>query len=203
MKDSMKQYLSKISYLMPLISFTMGCIYYSIILVSGDRTPYTVVEIVFKDPLIFMLGFTGIVVGTFFDKIRGFKTEIISQKLEKVAIAWLIIGLIISAFITSFQPIRLFYLLIEVKFLILQPLMIIFYSIILPIGKSFFVNIRLKNILKTIVLLMIIFPPAYIFYMSMREGLSMQNYLNGLIIFAAAFSLYIVLNLKILEKRLS
>lgn len=197
----MKQNLSKILYLMPLISFIIGCIYYSIILVPSDRIPYTLVEMVFKDPIIFILGFAGIVIGTFFDKISGLKTEVIVQRIEKVAISWLVIELIISSFITGFQPIRVFYLLIEGKFLILQPLMIIFYSIFLPLGKNFLTNIRLKNILKTIVLLLMIFSPAYIFYTSLREGQSMQNYLNGLTIFVVAFILYTVLNLKILEKK--
>lgn len=187
---------------MPLISFTIGCIYYSILLLPSDRTPYTIVEMVFKDPIIFILGFTGVVIGTFFDKVIGFKTEIIVQRIEKVAILWLIVGLIISASITGFQPISLFYLIIEGKFLILQPLMIIFYSFLLPLGKGFLVNVGLRNILKTIVLLLMLFSPTYIFYTSLREGQSVQNYLNGLAIFTLAFILYIILNLKIVEKRI-
>ncbi|MCX8188094.1 MAG: hypothetical protein N3F64_00100 [Nitrososphaeria archaeon] len=198
----MKQNISKLLYSMPLISFIIGYIYYFIILMPSDRTPYTIVEMVFKDPFIFILGFIGIIIGTFFDKINGFKTEIIVQRIEKVAILWLVIGFIISALVTGFKPIQLFYLVIEGKFLILQPLMIIFYSLILPLGKSFLVNIGLKNILKAIILMLMAFSPAYIFYTSLREGQTMQNYLNGLAILTVAFILYIVLNLKMLEKRI-
>lgn len=200
-KSSMKQNLSKILYSMPLTSFIIGCIYYSILLGPTDRTPYTIVGMVFKDPIIFILGFTGIVIGTFFDKVSGFKTEIIVQRIEKVAISWLILEFIISVFITGFQPISLFYLIIEGKFFILQPLMIILYSLLLPLGKGFFLNVGFRNILKAIVLLLMMFSPAYIFYKSLSEGQSIQNYLNGLTVFAIAFILYIILNLKILEKR--
>lgn len=186
---------------MPLISFVIGCIYYFMIVEPYDRLSYTIVEMVFKDPMLFILGFTGIVVGTFIDKINGFKTEIIAKRIEKVALIWLMIELIISAFVTNFQPIKIFYLVIEGKFLILQPLTIIVYSLMFPLGKGLFVNIGLKNILNAIILILMVFSPAYIFYMSLKEGQSMQNYVNGLTIFTIAFVLYVILNLRILEKR--
>lgn len=198
---SMKQNLSKMLYSMPLISFVIGCIYYFMIVEPYDRLSYTIVEMVFKDPMLFILGFTGIVVGTFIDKINGFKTEIIAKRIEKVALIWLMIELIISAFVTNFQPIKIFYLVIEGKFLILQPLTIIVYSLMFPLGKGLFVNIGLKNILNAIILILMVFSPAYIFYMSLKEGQSMQNYVNGLTIFTIAFVLYVILNLRILEKR--
>ncbi len=190
----MKQSLSKILYSIPLLSFVIGYTYYFMILDSSDRLPYTIVEMVFKDPLFFILGFTGIVVGTFVDKINGFKTEIIVERVEKVALIWLVIEFIISVFVTNFQPIKIFYLVIEGKFLILQPLMIIFYSLMFPLGKDLFANIGLKNILNAIILILMASSPAYIFYMSLKEGQSMQNYVNGLTIFTIAFVLYLLLN---------
>lgn len=197
----MKQYLSKILYLMPLITFIAGYIYYYIILSSSDRLAYNIVEMVFKDPIVFILGFSGIVFGTVADKMNGLKTEFIARRIEKIAILWLVTEAMVSVLIIGFKPIELFNLLIEGKFLVIQPLMILVYSLIITLGKDFIVKVGVKNLLKAAILITMAFSPAYIFYLNVKEGQSMQNYVNGLTIFTIAFALYILLNLKMFGKR--
>ncbi len=197
----MKQSLSKILYLMPLITFIAGYIYYYIILSSSDRLAYNIVEMVFKDPIVFILGFSGIVFGTVADKMNGLKTEFIARRIEKIAILWLVTEAIVSVLIIGFKPIELFNLLIEGKFLVVQPLMIFVYSLTLTLGKDFIVKVGVKNLLKAAILIIMAISPAYIFYLNVKEGQSVQNYVNGLTIFTIAFTLYILLNLKMLGKR--
>ncbi|MBC7090357.1 MAG: hypothetical protein H5T50_00320 [Nitrososphaeria archaeon] len=197
----MKQSLSKILYLMPLITFIAGYVYYYIILSSSDRLAYNIVEMVFKDPIVFILGFSGIVFGTVADKMNGLKTEFIARRIEKIAILWLVTEAIVSVLIVGFKPIELFNLLIDGKFLVIQPLMILVYSLTLTLGKDFIVKVGVKNLLKAAILIIMAFSPAYIFYLSVKEGQSMQNYVNGLTIFTIAFTLYILLNLKMFWKK--
>jgi len=199
--NMMKQNLSKILYLMPLIAFIAGYIYYYIILSPSDRTAYTIIEMTFKDPIIFIVGFSGIVFGTVADKMNGLKNEFIARKIEKIAILWLIIEAVFSILLVGLKPIELFNLLIEGKFLTIQPLMIFAYSLTITLGKDFMVKVGVNNLLKATILTVMVISPAYIFYMSIKEGQSMQNYVNGLTIFTIAFTLYILLNLKTLGKK--
>ena len=197
----MTQNLSKILYLMPLIAFITGYIYYYIILSPSDRITYTIIQMVFKDPIIFIIGFSGIVFGTVADKINGLKNEFIARRIEKIAILWLIMEVIFSILIVGLKPIELFNLLIEGKFLTIQPLMILAYSLTITMGRDFMVKVGVKNLLKAVILTVMVISPAYIFYMSIKEGQSMQNYVNGLTLFTIAFTLYILLNLKMLGKK--
>jgi len=197
----MKQNLSRILYSMPLISFLVGCTFYYIVLNPGDRVGYTVVEMAFKDPAVFILGFSGLVAGTVLDRMGGLKTEHIARKTEKAAVLWLTVGLLASALAAGFQPIKLFNLIIEGKFLIIQPLLIILYSLIMPLGKDFMSRVSLKSVLKGILLLAMASSPAYIFYAGIKEGQSMQNYVSGLAVFAIAFTFYIILNTKFFERK--
>lgn len=188
------QNLYIILYAVPFIAGIVGWIYYYLTLDVADKNLYNVFLMVSKDPTFFLTGLFGIVFATLVDaKSSGERIENIIEKIEKIALALIIIEMLEAIFVANFDLSRFFLLIIGGKYAIILPLMLITYSYLIPLGNMRLSLPSITSAMMILAIILMISAPAYDFYAYVTKGV-VNRYDEFVVIFFIGLILLIVSN---------
>jgi hypothetical protein len=188
------QNLYIILYAVPFIAGTVGWIYYYLTLNAADKNLYNLFLMVSKDPIFFLTGLFGVLFATLVDaKSSGERVENIIEKIEKIALALIIIEMLEAVFVANFDLSRIFLLIIGGKYAIILPLMLITYSYMIPLGNMHLSLPSITSVMMVLAIILMISAPAYDFYAYVTKGV-VKRYYEFAIIFFIGLILLIVSN---------
>ncbi|MGD0330123.1 MAG: hypothetical protein ABSB40_06700 [Nitrososphaeria archaeon] len=188
------QNLYIILYAVPFIAGIVGWIYYYLTLDTADKNLYNLFLMVSKDPIFFLIGLFGVLFATLLDaKSSGERIENIIEKIEKIALALIIIEILEAVFVANFDLSRIFLLIIGGKYAIILPLMLITYSYMIPLGNMRLSRPSITSAMMILAIILMISAPAYDFYAYVTKGV-VRRYDEFVVIFFIGLILLIVSN---------
>lgn len=195
--------LYMILYAVPFIAGIIGWIYYYIILDAADKNLYNVFLMVSKDPVFFLTGFFGVVFATIVDaRSSGEGIENVIERIEKIALALIIIEILEAVFVANFDVSRMFLLITGGKYAVIFPLLLLTYSYLIPLGKMHLSLPSITSAMTILAIILMISAPTFDFYMYTTKGV-VKIYAESVGIFFIGFILVIVSNYYSLKGKLS
>ncbi|MGQ9780724.1 MAG: hypothetical protein ACUVQ8_00500 [Nitrososphaeria archaeon] len=189
-------------YLAPFLTGIIGWAYYFAILGPSETNFYTLFIVVSKDPFLFLIGFTGVVVATVLDaKGSGESIGGVMSRVEKIALALLIVEAITVFLVAEMNITKIFFMFVDGKYAVILPLSLLIYSYLIPLGRIHLQKPSVTSLLNTLSILIMIGAPAFIFYMYAFHATT-NMYEEGVVVFLIGFTLFIFSNYQSFLKKI-